>query len=177
MSTRIQTMILVTAVVAGCQQNAAPPTSATPDKAATTTLGPVSEEPSVALVAREEGENVVVDVTFRANAKREGPRVAELWLRYDAGLAFDQAEAGAAATSAGKQLIAQTPETGMVRLALFATGNLTRIGSGVLARVTFHRTAPGAQSVVLVDKRPVFAPADTDLGVLLGPAAVVGGGR
>lgn len=135
---------------------------------------PVAEGPSLTLAAQPSEGGVAVDVRFQKKPGRDGPRTVELWLAHDAGLALEGATPGDAALRAQKQVVAQTPEAGEVRVVLFGTASLERLEDGVFATVRFKQIAPGRHSVQLLERRPAFAPADTELGVTLGPALTFG---
>ena len=134
-------------------------------------LEPAAAGATLFLTATDAPGGLTVDVHFRRREQLEGPRAAEIWLKTNGSLRFSGSSPGAAANAAGKTVVAQAKPDGEVRLVLFATGNLDRLDSGVLARLTFERTAPGPADVELLAKMPVFAPPETNEGVILGEGA------
>lgn len=161
---------LMACLLLGCTSEQAASPVAPPAPSAPASLAPVTEGPSVWLERAQGDSGATVEVRFKRRPGREGPRTVELWLAHDAGLALESATPGGAATTAQKQVVAKTAEPGQVRLVLFGTGSLDRIGDGALAVVRFREVTGGTHTVELLDRRPAFAPADTDLGVVIGPA-------
>ena len=122
---------------------------------------------------------VAADVSYTHKADKAAPRMMELYLAYDAGLTFDHAEPLAATTAAGKELVVQD-KGGRLRVIVYASSNTTTLGSGALARFFFR--APdvnGAKggTVSLESKMPIFAPAEANDGLLLGPPVTLSPGQ
>lgn len=118
---------------------------------------------------------LTVDITYRRGAGQPGPRMAEIVLQLDENLTLEAAEPLEATTAAGKQLVAQAQGEREVRLLVFATGNVATLDSGGVARVRLRRTAPGPATVRIADRRPVFAPAESDRATPLGAPLTVEG--
>ncbi len=137
--------------------------------------------PTLSLVALDVGEGsgdlVTLELRYNRREGQEGPRAAEIWLKHSAGLAFESAEALAAATDAGKTVHAQARPDGELRLVVYGTATLDRLGSGPLARLHFRRgDAAGPHTVEILARMPIFAPAEVNQGVHLAPQLVVEGG-
>ncbi|MEZ4267716.1 MAG: hypothetical protein R3F39_15155 [Myxococcota bacterium] len=109
-----------------------------------------------------------VEVHYARPDAAEAPRMVEVRLKLSGGATLATAMAGPALTAAGKELVTQVEADGTVRLVGFATGNLARIGPGVIAEVDLTRGA-GPVEVALVDGTPAFAPAAANNGLRLGP--------
>jgi len=80
-------------------------------------------------------------------------------LHHGPGLRLTGSAPGEAATRAGKQVVVQERPGGLVRLVVFAGGNLARLDSGPLASLTFETTGEGPDTLELLYDRSAFAPA------------------
>ncbi len=140
--------------------------------APTTTRGPAApiEDSGTTLSLAAAGESadlVTVRLDYRRRAEQEGPRAAELFVALSDNLAYDSSEAGAAALAAGKQLVVQDKGGGELRVLLFGTQSLDRLDSGALLSLDLRRTGAGPATVEVLDRQPLFAPAESNTGVLL----------
>lgn len=115
-----------------------------------------------------------VDLFFTRAPERPGPRMMELFVRPSGGLTYLEAETLAAATLADKQVVVQQQEDGTLRLLVFATDNLNRLDSGPLVRLAFS-VSGGQATLELLERRPIFAPAEADFGITLGKSLSLGG--
>lgn len=113
-----------------------------------------------------DGDDKVVEILFLRPADGVGPRVVELVIDRPETLELVAAEAGEAATAAGKNLTTQEPSPASIRLILLATGNLLEIDSGVLVRLTLR----GSGTLSFDASVPTFAPKDAEPSARLGPA-------
>jgi hypothetical protein len=131
--------------------------------------------PTLALVqAWEQEDSVAVDLVYSPGQDAVGPRMMELYLQAAAGLKYASSEPLAAVEAAGKQLVVQAEDDGMVRTVIFATNNVDRLQAGPLARFIFLRQE-GVRRIELLDRHPIFAPADADTGLTLSEPLVIGG--
>ena len=139
---------------------------------------PAATAPTAATLTLVSGEatatEVAVDLHYARDPARPGPRMMELHLRVTGDLAYLHAERLAAAEAAGKDLTVQPRDDGTLRVLLFTTTNVNRLGPGPLARLWFAR---GAGTVTLLEQSPIFAPPEADLGVTLGQPLTLGGSR
>ena len=129
----------------------------------------------LSLTVTEQGaEHVVVEVRYDRAADATGPRMMELLLRPSDGLAYVSSEALASVTGADKQLVVQEQEGATLRTVVFATTNTNRLGPGPIARYRFKRTGAGGTAVEFIESRPVFAPPEADVGLVLGKPVTAG---
>ncbi|MBT9556082.1 MAG: hypothetical protein IV100_08645 [Myxococcales bacterium] len=154
----------------------APPlgTSSAPESPVPAIETAPAESLRLAVVGDPMGPDVTVELYYTQLPDEPGPRAIEVQLELSGNVALVRSVAGAALTRAGKQLVVQ-PDAGRVRLVAFGTGSLERIAGGPLAQLTFKRTDANAATLSLRPERPVFAPADADLGVRFGPALTLPG--
>lgn len=163
--------LLVMVFIVGC--NATSPNGATP------TPNPVRETETGGEQAKASTRNHIflevssgqddadVSVNFEKAADSQGPRVAELRLSLSPDLTFVSAQAGPALTEAGKDLIAQVEEDGVIRLVALSASSAAEIGSGVLATVKVRRSGSGPSTAELLLDRPLFAPQEATQGLLI----------
>ena len=118
-----------------------------------------------------------VRLDFNRRPGKQGPRVAEILLGHSDNLAFVSAEAQGAVTAAGKELVAQARDGGVVRLVNVGTASLTELESGPLARLDLRKTGTGPATLKVLPEMPIFAPAEANQGLLLPEPLVVGGDR
>ena len=140
-------------------------------------LEPVAAEnlPTLFLVlAYAQEDSVAVDLVYSPKEGQSGPRMVELFLQVGSGLTYASSTPLAAVDSAGKQLVVQPTDDGLVRTVIFATNNLERLQAGSLVRYIFLR-GTGPHHVELLDRHPIFAPADTEKGLTLGEPLIIGG--
>lgn len=114
----------------------------------------------------EQGSSTLTLTYSKANDS-QGPRVAELRLSLSPDLTFVSAKAGSALTEAGKELISQVEEDGVIRLVALSGSSVSEIGSGVLATVQVTRSGNGLSTAELLLDRPLFAPAQANDGLLV----------
>ena len=131
---------------------------------------------SLALTVREQTDSeIAIDLRYLRRQDQAGPRVAEIHLRHSPGLELQASRAGSAATLAGKEVVVQPTEDGVLRTVLYSTTSLDRLDSGVIATYRFARTGGGAARIELLPRLPVFAPAEANQGVLLGETLEIAG--
>ena len=149
---------------------------ATSDPPPPAVAGDVVAGPTLSLVAAEQtATELVVDVLYARKAGEPGPRMVELHLGLAGGLQYHASEGLDAAEAAGKAVVVQPQPDGAVRVVVFATANTTRLASGGLVRLWLGRIGGAGEAVTLLERRPVFAPADAEAVAVLGPPLVVGG--
>jgi hypothetical protein len=122
---------------------------------------------SITLVASADSNLDVIAIHFEKAPAAHGPRVAELRLSLSDNLSFVSAHAGEALQAAGKDLIAQVDNEGVIRLVAFAGSNVNEVGSGVLATVKVKRQGSGPSTATLLLDNPLFAPAEANEGLLV----------
>lgn len=177
---RVAGVVLVMAPGLGaCDSQTAPKSSQTapPVESSPLTLA-LQPVPSSAFGSATAGM-VGVDVRYTHKANQAAPRMMELYLAYDAGLTFDHAEPLAATTAAAKELVVQD-KGGRLRVVVYASSNTATLGSGALARFFFRAAdVNGAKggTVSLESKLPIFAPAEANDGLLLGPPVTLSPGQ
>ena len=164
-------------VTVGCEPQASPEPVEQP---AIDDNDPIEDlDATLSLVSADvPGDAVAVDLIYRPAENMERPRTVEVWLKTSPGLTFESAEPLDATLTSGKSLVAQAKPDHEVRLVLFSTANLDRLPPGGIARLHFT-ASNGSQNetVELLDRRPMFAPAAADKGVLLPePLTVSAGG-
>ena len=158
----------------GCAEPVAGP-------AATAVDGPPSFDTTLGLQLVERTANrAVVDLWYAPAEGQAGPRAMELWLRLPDGVTLASAEAGEAATAAGKTLVAQAHEGNELRLVIYGTASLDRVAAGRIASLQLNvddtiAGAAGPVQLELLDRLPIFAPAEANVGLLLPAPLVIGG--
>ena len=160
-----------------CQGGPAPsagPSTSEPESGVEASLGNATLQITV-LEQTEDALSVRLD--FNRRPDKQGPRVAEILLRHSDNLAFVSAEVQGAVTEAGKELVAQAKDGGVVRLVVFGTTSLSELESGPLARLDLKKTGPGKATLSILPEMPIFAPAPANQGLLLPEPLVVGGDR
>jgi hypothetical protein len=139
--------------------------------------GPAEEVPAGATLAltlaSSTPEEVVVDLHYTRVAGQLGPRMMELFLEPSAQLNLLGSEGLGAVLAAQKQLVVQEAEAGSLRVVVYSAGNLNELQSGPLARFRFQAPKDGSVTLKLLDRRPLFAPADADRGTTLGDPLVI----
>ena len=164
-------------LILACQGGPAPsegPPASEPEGGADTSLAKTTLQLTV-LDQSEDALSVRLDLNRRADS--QGPRVAEILLRHSDNLRFVSTEAQEAVTTAGKELVAQARDDGVVRLVIFGTTSLSELDSGPLARLEFRKTGTGKATLSVLPEMPIFAPAAANQGLLLPEPLVVGGDR
>ncbi len=160
-----------------CQGAPAPsegPPASEPESAAEASLANTTLE----LTVLDQSEDTLsVRLDFNRRSDKQGPRVAEILLRLSDNLRFVSAEAQDAVTTAGKELVAQAKDGGVVRLVIFGTTSLSELESGPLARLEFRKTGAGKATLSVLPEMPIFAPVEANQGLLLPEPLVVGGDR
>lgn len=166
---------LVSMAVAGCGSGGAPepggdapPAVESPGSGAGVTL-------SLAL-RQEDAASAVVEVGYARSPGREGPRVMEVHLGLPSGVTLAASEPLDAARAAGKQVVVQTEPEGRLRVVVFSPTSLERVDSGPLVRLALQRAPGAAGAVSFLPELPVFAPLETNEGVVFGEPVTVGGG-
>lgn len=157
---------------AGDATVAAPPEVRAPDE-----TREVQSDVTLALVAEEVTEQrVKVSLQYQRRETLEGPRAMEIFLSYDGALSFTSGQALAAAEVAGKEVVVQEREPGLLRVILYATSNLNRLDSGGLVELTFQRPSQGGGGTVdFVTERTKLAPTESMQGMMFSDRLVVGG--
>lgn len=117
--------------------------------------------------------DVDVDVVFGLGAGAVGPRIAEVVLSHSKGLKFVSCEKGDAVVAAQKELVVQAPEEGQVRTVIFASSNISELPDGTLMTCRFVREGGGAQTIDISTDKPIFAPAESNDGLLVGDPIVL----
>ena len=156
----------------GCDaQSPAPkgPTDAPPIEASplTLSLAPAPATPGT----------VAVDVNYLHKVNHTSPRMMELYVRHADGWTFQSAEPLTATTSAGKELVVQDQGGGLLRVIVYASGNTATLASGGLARITFTAPDKASGTISLESRMPIFAPAEANEGLLLGPPLTLSPGQ
>lgn len=142
----------------------APPIEASP---LTLSLAPAPATPGT----------VAIDVNYLHKVNRTAPRMMELYLRHGEGWTLQSAEPLTATTSAGKELVVQDQGGGLLRVIVYASGNTATLASGGLARITFSTSGNTSGTVSLESRMPIFAPAEANDGLLLGPPLTLSPGQ
>lgn len=168
-------LTVVSVIGMGCQQESTAPEAA-PTAAAenlpSDALGQHGATLRLAVV--EDGADfAVVELSYHPAPDAALPRVAELWLKTGAGLAYESSEARSAVTAAGKTLVVQAKEEG-IRSVVFSAQSLETMNAGPIGRYRFKKT-DGERFVEVVGKMPTFAPPEANLGVMLPERLMVGG--
>lgn len=88
-------------------------------------------------------------------------------------LSFVKYEVGDAATEAKKQLDVQERPDGTVRCVVFSTGNTSAMATGRVVTFRFSRLDGKGAQVDLLTKRPIFAPAAANEGLLVSDPVVL----
>ena len=109
----------------------------------------------------------VIELQYSLQPNSEGPRAIELFLTYPQEWEYEKVDALPAVVQANKRLIVQEKEPGLLRVIVFASTNLDRIGSGGLAAFHFY-TNNQAGEIAIRNQMPVFAPVETNEGLVLG---------
>lgn len=158
---------------AGCADDGASPSGAPEEKAGQPEpSGKAANELSLVLVEDADGQ-AVVDLVYSRPADIPGPRMMELYIKPSEEVKFLSGEALSSVQAAGKELVLQEQADGQVRTVVYTTANLNRLEPGPLVRYRFSVGQPGAM-LELVDRRPLFAPAEAD-GVVLAEPLQLGG--
>lgn len=137
---------------------------------------PIGDDATLSFsVVEDAALGVVVDLEFSRDEHRPGPRLMELRIEHSDNLEYVGSEELDAALSAGKSHHAQV-QGHALRSVLMATDSIQAIDSGALVRYRFKRVGPGPASIALGDNMPIFAPPESNHGIRLGDAAILGGG-
>jgi len=147
------------------QPEAAAPQSAIEDTGETLKLALISET----------ADEVVAELYYTPRDDMKRPRVMELMVKASAELMYVSAERLEAAEAAGKQLVVQRKDEGVLRTILFATNNLNLMGPGALIRYRFKRIGTASARLELLPTLPIFAPADANDGLMLQEPLMVEG--
>ncbi len=145
------------------------PTDAPPIEASPLTL-------SLAAAPAAPG-TVALDVNYLHKVNHAAPRMMELYVRHADGWTFQGAEPLTATTAAGKELVVQDQGGGLLRVIVYASGNTATLASGGLARLTFTAPDKASGTVSLESRMPIFAPAEANEGLLLGPPLTLSPGQ
>jgi len=122
--------------------------------------------PKLWLTAKEDPDELVVTVNYEQSAIQR-PRVADIRLVHSESLELVDAAVGGSASIAHKELTTQTPQPGLIRLILLSRDTV-ELGSGELVRLRMKRVAKGPVKVDFLIDKPVFAPAESLEGLLIG---------
>lgn len=158
-------------VLSACSSGSNAPSGS--DQAVPPADGPfAASRPTLRLTAVRASADVVATLSLRNGAGGTRPRVAEIFVRADDGLAFESVEAGEAVTSADKIVRAQPKEDGIVRVVLLAK-NIAPLPDGALATLRFRETRPGEHRLEVLTEKQLFAPAKANEGLLVSdPVAI-----
>ena len=130
----------------------------------------VADRPTLSLaLMQESGGKSTVQLRFAKPSEAAGPRVLELRLKLE-GLKAAKVSKGAALASAGKELISQTKEPGILRLIAYSSASTAEVGSGVLAELELDHTPGKKGRLTILTDRPLFAPELAQAGLLVGDA-------
>jgi len=113
------------------------------------------------------GQNAVTLTVNYEKGDPAAPRVADIRIAHSETLKLESAAAGEGATGAGKELTTQEPAANVVRLILLSK-DTRELKSGALAQVTFARAQAGEAKFDILMDNPVFAPAESMQGLLIG---------
>jgi hypothetical protein len=125
-------------------------------------------------VVQQDGGSVVVEVSYHPDADAERPRVAELWLGHSPSLKLLASEARDAVTAAGKTLVVQDKGEEGLRTIVYSSSNLDRVQGGAIARYQFLVEGPGPHWVDLLERMPLFAPMEANIGIMLPARLAIG---
>lgn len=165
--------LLTLALAAGCTQQE-PDTQDPVDPAPQ--AGQLRSDATLTLAVASLGsEEIEVDLHFNHAPGHPGPRMMELFIAGSEGTGYLGSEPLAATLAAGKDLVVQEADDGNLRVVIFATDNLNELESGPLARFRLSRPQTGQATLALVDRQPIFAPAEASRGVTLDEPLVVDG--
>ena len=114
-----------------------------------------------------ERTNRQVRLLYRRLPDQPRARAAELYLKLGAGLRYRSSEAGEVLRTGGKELIVQEKSPELLRVIIFARGNLTPFTDGVLLNLSFEETGSGAEQIELLQERPLFAPIEANQSLRL----------
>lgn len=138
--------------------------------------GPPSFDTTLGLqLVAHSADSAVIDLWYAPDEGQPGPRAMELWLRLPDTATLAAAEIGEAATAAGKTLVAQPQGDHDLRLVIYGTASLDRVAGGRLATLRLTLATPGPATVELLERLPIFAPAEANTGLRLPPPLVIGG--
>jgi hypothetical protein len=115
-----------------------------------------------------EDDSIDLDLSYQQGKDVDGPRVLEIRLSSEGPFELESATAGDALTQAGKELKAQQPEPGVIRLLAYSASSTKAVHGGVLAHLTLHRTGPGKGRFDIITDRPLFAPQSAQAGLTIG---------
>jgi hypothetical protein len=158
-------LVLIASIawIAACDAGSSPHTGAPPD-------APAPFAPALLLRASDvSADHATIDVVYERPADRAGPRAAEIHLRASPDLHLVASEPLDATRAAGKHLVVQARDDGVLRAIVYSTADLRTLGPGGLVRLRFDRAGAGDAVIELLDRRPVFAPAEADEGLALPP--------
>lgn len=113
------------------------------------------------------GELLAIDLAYTRKALSPGPRVMEAFLRFSDNLRYSSATQGEAIVAAGKTLVVQKREKGLLRIMAFSATSISELDSGLLATLRFEKTGTGTATLEILTDRPIFAPAETNQGLLV----------
>ncbi len=133
-------------------------------------IAAVSDRPMLSVRIRKDKTDKtkrMADIVFAKSPDNEGPRVAEIFLKYSDGLRYQSCTAGSALNASNKTLVTQAIENDRLRLVVYGADNANTIDAGVLATVTFEVREPDSNTLEIVAERPVFAPSAVNDGLLI----------
>ena len=161
--------------LSGCAANAPVGTENT-EQSAPETPREVSQEVTLALVAQAQTPaGASVTLRFERKDNLDGPRAVEAFVHHSEHLKLASSQPGLAAQEAGKQVIVQEREPGMLRVIVYASTNLNTLDSGALAELEFERVTPGEAVVDFISDKVSLAPADAARGMTLSEPLILGG--
>jgi hypothetical protein len=150
----------------GASAGGADPTASGTPRTEQAVCGTAAEGSNVFCFQRAAGRKDEVSLHFAASSVPG--RMAELFVEYGEGLAYESTEAGAAATEAGKEVIVQPAGDGRLRVVVYSANNTNDLLSGEIATLRFERLGNAATRVELRDT--TIAPAGANLRLKLGEA-------
>ena len=113
-----------------------------------------------------------IELRFQSAAEPR-PRMMELQLRWSPGWELSDYAAGTAAIKADKGIVVQPLDETTARVVVFASTNTNPIGNGTVLDFSLANsgaTAPGTVEILVTP--PMFAPAQSEQGLRIGPPVV-----
>ncbi len=111
---------------------------------------------------------VFVDIQFFRAKVKNGPRMAEIFLKYPAGWNCVEGIDGKAVEIGQKQLILQEKEPGLLRVLVLASNNTIKLQTGTIASLRFDRNDGVRGTVEILTDKPIFAPDEANEGLIVG---------
>jgi len=115
-----------------------------------------------------------IQLQFNQKEGVAGPRAMEVFVTYPSSLVYDRVDSLPAVARADKNIVVQEKEEGKLRIIIFSAQNVNRVTSGGLLTLHFKKLSNQAGQIAFVKELPVFAPVDTNEGLLFGEPVQVG---